>query len=107
MPTPRTGANLAAFLAAEAARTAARRAPADLDWADVYADADRAAEAAAATTAAADLGALYRLGQLYRDADGRMVWRVRDTAGHVLADGIASDHDAAWIAAHIVGVASH
>lgn len=42
--------------------------------------------------------ALARLGELYRDADGIEVWRVRDTAGRVVAEGIASDHDAAWIA---------
>lgn len=42
--------------------------------------------------------ALDRLGELYRDADGREVWRVRDESGQVIAEGVASDHDARFLA---------
>lgn len=41
---------------------------------------------------------LERLGELYRDADGHEVWRIRSAAGVVVAEGVASDHDAAWLA---------
>jgi hypothetical protein len=38
------------------------------------------------------------VGELYRDADGHEVWRVKDVAtGEVLREGIASDHDYRWL----------
>lgn len=35
--------------------------------------------------------------ELYRDADGHEVWRIVGADGSVESDGVASDHDAAWI----------
>lgn len=45
-------------------------------------------------------------GRLYRDADGHEVWRIVGTDGRVVADGVASDHDAEWIATQVADKAS-
>ena len=38
------------------------------------------------------------VGELYRDADGHEVWRIKEIeTGKVLRDGIASDHDYRWL----------
>jgi hypothetical protein len=37
------------------------------------------------------------VGELYRDADGHEVWRIKEIeTGKVLRDGIASDHEYRW-----------
>lgn len=43
--------------------------------------------------------ALDRFGELYRNAEGAEVWRIRNARGEVVAEDVSSDHDAAWIAA--------
>lgn len=47
--------------------------------------------------------ALDLLGELYRDASGFEVWRIRRPDGSVYAEGIASDEDARWIAEQMEG----
>lgn len=42
---------------------------------------------------------LTAFGELYRDDQGCAVWRIHTAKGEVVAEGIASDFDAAWIAA--------
>lgn len=42
--------------------------------------------------------ALNKLGELYRNADGVEVWRIRNLEGVIEAEDIASDFDAACIA---------
>jgi hypothetical protein len=42
--------------------------------------------------------ALAALGELYRDEEGREVWRIRTPDGSLYAEGVASDHDAQWLA---------
>ena len=49
------------------------------------------------------MSALSSLGTLYRDADGVEVWAIRDASGALVADGVASDHDAAAIADEVSG----
>lgn len=44
------------------------------------------------------MDALTEHGELYRDEAGHEVWRIRNRTGHVVAEGIASDHDARWLA---------
>lgn len=37
-------------------------------------------------------------GELYRDADGHEVWRIKEIeTGKVLREGIASDHEYRWL----------
>lgn len=48
--------------------------------------------------------ALHQLGELYRNANGHEVWRIRDRQGRIVADDIDSDRDAAWIAADLYPV---
>lgn len=47
--------------------------------------------------------ALHELGELYRDTYGNEVWRIRDRDGNVRHEGVASDHDARWLAEQIDG----
>ncbi|UGS26351.1 hypothetical protein K8F61_17250 [Microbacterium resistens] len=47
------------------------------------------------------MNALDELGELYRDENGHEVWRIRDRKGNVQHEGVASDHDAAWLAEQI------
>lgn len=42
--------------------------------------------------------ALGQLGELYTNADGNEVWRIKDPAGNVVAEDVAGDFDAAKIA---------
>lgn len=42
--------------------------------------------------------ALDLYGELYRNAQGQEVWRIRNKNGTIHEDNIASDHDAAWLA---------
>ena len=58
----------------------------------------------ATTLSVAD--ALYELGTLTRNADGVEVWTIRDRSGAIVADGIESDFDAAFVAASVAAVAS-
>jgi hypothetical protein len=38
------------------------------------------------------------VGELYRNADGHEVWRIKDIeTGKVLRDGVASDQDYRWL----------
>lgn len=38
------------------------------------------------------------VGELYRDDDGHEVWRIKEIeTGHVLREGISSDHDYKWL----------
>jgi hypothetical protein len=46
--------------------------------------------------------ALMAHGELYRDAEGHEVWRIRNTDGTVYVEGIASDFDAEWLADQMV-----
>lgn len=45
--------------------------------------------------------ALEQFGSLYRDECGNEVWRIVDRSGAVVADGVSSDYDAAWIAGRV------
>ena len=44
------------------------------------------------------MSALSRFGALYRDEHGHEVWRIVDADGRIVAEGVESDHDAAFIA---------
>lgn len=46
-------------------------------------------------------GALAAHGELYRDEEGAEVWRIRAANGTVVAEGVASDDDARWIAEQV------
>lgn len=45
--------------------------------------------------------ALQQYGDLYRNDEGHEVWRITDAEGNVVAEDVASDFDAAWIAAQV------
>lgn len=48
------------------------------------------------------MSALERFGALYRDEQGREVWRIVDANGRTVAEGVESDHDAAFIAEGVI-----